>query len=92
MHCRRRAVNWRELHDVALEAHDPKALKHEEHVRHDSSETMRANKSFNWWLDCLFVSFGFLFLQPRSDISASGICDISRVFLNQNASVFWNKS
>jgi hypothetical protein len=46
MHYGRRRVNWRALYNVALEAHDPKALKHEEHVRHDSREATRANKSF----------------------------------------------
>jgi hypothetical protein len=59
MHYGRRTVNWRELHDVALEAHDPKALKHEEHVRHDSSEISRANKSFNRWLDGLSALLDF---------------------------------
>ena len=37
---------WRALCNVVLEGHDPKDLKHEDHIRHDSRKATRATKSF----------------------------------------------
>jgi hypothetical protein len=40
--------NWRALRNVVLEAHDPKDLKHEDHIRHDSRKATRVTECFKW--------------------------------------------
>jgi hypothetical protein len=38
--------NWRALCNVVLEGHDPKDLKHEDHISHDSRKATRATGLF----------------------------------------------